>query len=295
MKLGALNEQALLKKLTGAWETGSDVLTGVGDDCAVLRTPQPDRFLLFKTDAVVEGVHFTRRTPARLIGRKALARALSDIAAMGGKPRFAVVTVGAPRSEEVRRLKEAYRGLEILARRWKTDLVGGETVKARDLFFSVALIGETKGHRPVLRSSARAGDELWVTGTLGATQRRKHLLFEPRLREGEWLARNRLASAMMDVSDGLGADLPRLASASKLAFEVDPERLPGARGTTLRQMLQDGEDYELLIAVPPGKADVLRRRWPFSCKITRIGKLVKQAAQKRDHALWRGYDHFSQR
>src|SRR5471032_1813867 len=220
--LAALGENGLLRLLTRHWKADPrQVLTGVGDDCAVLRGNGKNHFLLFKTDAVVEGVHFTPSEKPELIGRKALARALSDLAAMGASPLAGVVTLGVPKDGSVRRLRAIYRGLERVAKKYRVNLVGGETTRAKQLFLNVALLSECRGYRPILRSGARAGDLIFVTGRLGATRARRHLVFEPRLAEGQWLARHKLASSLMDLSDGLGADLPRLVAASGVDFQLD--------------------------------------------------------------------------
>ena len=294
--LANLGENGLLDLLTRNWKTDARVTTGVGDDCAVL--PMGKTHLLFKTDAIVEGVHFTKATPAMQIGRKALARALSDIAAMGGSPLAAVITLGFPADEPVARLRGIYRGpsttQQKLAGEFKVNLVGGETTRARDLFLSIALLGECRGYQPVLRSTAQARDAIFVTGRLGATQARKHLTFTPRLPEGEWLARQRLATAMMDLSDGLGADLPRLARASRLSFQVDPAALPRSRGASIEAAWSDGEDYELLFTVQPSHAKTLKKKWPFATPLHCIGSMLPPGRDGA-HAYPHGFDHFKQR
>jgi thiamine-monophosphate kinase len=288
--LAGLGEDGLLRLLTGRWKTKSrDVIVGVGDDCAVLRGE--GRSLLFKTDAMVEGVHFSARTPAALIGRKALARVLSDIAAMGGAPLAALVTLGLPSNESPRRLAAIYRGMEKIARDYKVALVGGETTRAEQLFLSIALLGECRGVKPVLRSGARAGDLIFVTGRLGATQVRHHLTFTPRLAEGRWLARHEAATAMMDLSDGLGADLPRLGHASGLGYEIDAGAVPRARGASLEAALNDGEDFELLFTASPARAAWLKKKWPFATPVRCIGTMRKGRAAAFAH----GFDHFKQR
>jgi thiamine-monophosphate kinase len=292
--LAALGENGLLHLLTGRWKTDPRrVLTGVGDDCAVLRGE--GSFLLFKTDAVVEGVHFTPGDQPELIGRKALARALSDLAAMGASPLAAVVTLGVAKNESVRRLRAIYRGLERVAKKYQVNLVGGETTRARQLFLSVALLGECRGYRPLLRSGARAGDLIFVTGRLGATRARRHLVFEPRLAEGQWLARRKLASALMDLSDGLGADLPRLARASGVDFQLDPAAIPRARGATLKAAVNDGEDYELLFTARPSDAKTLKKEWPFATALHCIGVMGPRGRKPRKPPLAHGFDHFKQR
>ena len=291
--LVVLGENGLLDLLTSSWKTGARVLTGVGDDCAVLRGGKGE-CLLFKTDAVVEGVHFAAGEKPELIGRKALARALSDLAAMGATPVAAVITLGMAKDESARRLRGIYRGMESVAKKYGVDLVGGETTRAAQLFLNVALLGECRGYRPVLRSGARPGDLIFVTGKLGGTQARRHLTFEPRLAEGEWLARCGAATAMMDLSDGLGADLPRLARASGIEFAIDLDAIPRARGVSLQAALGDGEDYELLFTISPAAAKTLKKAWPFTATpLHGIG--VARPRGKGVPLPAYGFDHFKQR
>jgi thiamine-monophosphate kinase len=291
--LRSLGENGLLQMLTRHWKTNpARVLTGVGDDCAVLRGSGRNHFLLFKTDAVVEGVHFTAKTAPAQIGRKALARALSDLAAMGAVPLAAVITLGIPAGEAPQRLRAIYRGLERTAAIYGVDLVGGETTRAAQLFLNIALLGECRGYRPLLRSGSRAGDLLFVTGRLGATQAKRHLTFKPRLAEGQWLARQRLASSLMDLSDGLGADLPRLAAASGLSFRLEEKTIPKARGATLQAALNDGEDYELLFTVKPARAETLKKMWPFVTPLHCIGVMLGRRQRSAESLSFHGFDHF---
>jgi thiamine-monophosphate kinase len=292
--LGALGEKGLLRLLTSRWQIDpKKIIAGVGDDCAVLRG-EGRNHLLFKTDAVVEGVHFTPREKPELIGRKALCRALSDLAAMGATALAGVITLGVAKGESVRRLKGIYAGIAKAAKTYGVNLVGGETTRAKELFLNVALIGECRGYRPVLRSGATAGDLIAVTGTLGATRARKHLLFEPRLAEGEWLARHGLATAMMDLSDGLGADLPRLAEASGVSFALEADKVPRARGATLSAAMNDGEDYELLFTVRAASAERLKKEWPFATPVHFIGMMGRRGAKARGPLGAYGFDHFKQ-
>ncbi len=293
--LAALGENGLLRLLTSGWKTDSRVLTGVGDDCAVLSGEGKNHFLLFKTDIVVEGIHFTSKARPTEIGRKALARALSDLAAMGAVPLAAVITLGIPANESVSRLSAIYRGMEALAKKYKVNLVGGETTRAAQLFLNVALLGECRGYQPVLRSGARAGDFIFVTGRLGSTQKRHHLVFEPRLAEGQWLARQKLASSLMDLSDGLGADLPRLANASKVSFYLEPKAIPRARGATLKAALNDGEDYELLFTTPASHVKTLKKKWPFATPLHCIGVIRPHGEHSTGPIFAHGFDHFQQR
>ena len=265
---------------------------GIGHDCAVLTPPSRQFDLVLKTDAVVEGVHFLRSTPAALVGRKALARALSDLAAAGAAPRAALVTAGCPNKKGAARLQSMYRGLSRAARAWGVAVVGGETARTRQLLLSVSLLGTVPKGRSPHRGGARPGHLLFVTGSLGGSWPRRHLTFTPRLREGQWLARKKIASAMMDLSDGLGADLPRLARMSRVGFRIDPQKLPLAPGANPRQGLSRGEDYELLFTVPKVKAVRLRKTWPFPTRLTEIGVCLSARSGFACGGLpLQGYDH----
>src|SRR5205814_2468571 len=163
----------------------------------------PDKLLLFKTDAVVEGIHFTSETPPEKVGHKALARCLSDIAAMGGEPSSAVVTIGLPTKFDAAFVEKIYSGMSALAEKFGVAIVGGETTTNPErIFISVALIGFAGRERIVLRSGAKVGDALFVTGELGGSLAGKHLDFEPRVAEGRWLGENFSIHAMIDLSDG---------------------------------------------------------------------------------------------
>ena len=265
---------------------------GLGHDCAVLSSPSKNLDLVLKTDAVVEGVHFLRSTPAALAGRKALTRALSDLAAAGATPQAALVTAGCPDKKSAVRLQSIYRALAQAARRWRVAVVGGETVRTRQLLLSVYLLGTVPRGLSPHRGGARPGHLLFVTGTLGGSWPRRHLTFTPRLQEGQWLARKKIPSAMMDLSDGLGADLPRLARMSKIGFQIHPAKLPLVPGATGRQALSRGEDYELLFTVPKAKAVQLRKTWPFSTRLTEIGVCLPSRAGFHAGGLpLQGYDH----
>jgi len=265
---------------------------GPGHDCAVLASPSKHLDLVMKTDSVVEGVHFLRSTSGPLVGRKALARALSDLAAAGATPTAALVTAGCPDKKSAARLESIYRGLASAARRWGVTVVGGETVRTRQLLLSVSLLGTVPCGRSPHRGGARPGHLLFVTGTLGGSWPRKHLTFTPRLREGRWLAQKRIPSAMMDLSDGLGADLPRLARMSRVGFRMLSKKVPRVPGANLRQAICRGEDYELLFAVPPAKAARLRQTWPFPTRLTEIGVCLPVGGGfQADGLSLQGYDH----
>ena len=298
MTLREAGENALLARLLPTLARGKGVIVSAGDDCAVLRSADKTRFELLKTDCIVEEIHFDKRARATDVGWKAMARTLSDFAAMSGVPRFALVTLIAPDSTRSDRVVEIYRGLNKAAARFGVAIVGGETSSTSGpLVISVSALGDVERNRCVLRSGGRAGDQLFVTGRLGGTLKRKHLRFVPRIVESRWLTQHFRIHAMMDLSDGLGADLPRLASASGVGFQIDEQALPRARGCTIEQAMNDGEDYELLFAIAPRDAESLRRKWRArfpTLSLTRIGSFNRKSRIENRKSL-RGYEHFRKR
>lgn len=282
-------EDLLLKKILRGLATREDLVVGPGDDCAVVRSGR--RLLLLKTDCVVEDVHFLRSHDPARAGWKALCRPLSDIAAMGGVPEFALITIFSPPEIEPAYWEKFYRGIRKAAVKFGVTVAGGEISRQpRGVAVSVALTGAMDGVRPVLRSGGRPGDWLLVTGRLGGSLAGHHLDFVPRLAEGRWLARHVRPHAMMDLSDGLGSDLPRLAKASGCGFHVDLSCLPVRQGA--KAALTDGEDYELLLAVPERRAKRLLKDWPFPrTPLTRIGELTDTQKFPDDWPV--GWDHFS--
>ncbi len=300
LTLSHLGEDAVIQKLLELLPSSSpDVLVGPGDDCAVVQVEGSPLCTLLKADSVVEGVHFLSGEKMQRVGWKAMCRAVSDIAAMGGRPKHALVTIAAGPSTPVEELLELYRGLAKAASTYGVSVVGGETGKTLGaLVCSVFLTGAVEGSRCLLRSGGRPGDRLYVTGRLGGSlQSGRHLDFEPRLEEACWLAEQRCVSAMMDVSDGLGADVPRMARASGCGVEVDPARVPCNPGCGVREAFNDGEDFELLLAVPAAKAEALEREWSarFSAvPLTQIGCLREAGEGFQPEELFKqgGYNHF---
>jgi thiamine-monophosphate kinase len=290
---------------------GPRSVVGIGDDAAVLTLPRRTQALL-TTDFLTEKVHFLfDRTPPRLLGRKAMAVNLSDIAAMGGVPHAALVSVGLPRGIAASWARELARGLASQARAHRVAIVGGDTCAAERVFVSVTLLGAVEPGRAVRRRGARTGDGLYVTGALGASAagllllrrrvrekvsgsrslaaaRRRlvqaHLDPEPRVLFGRALGMSGLASAMIDLSDGLAKDLPRLLAASRKGGVVTEASIPvDAAAAALfgdprarRLAIAGGEDYELLFAARPGTEALLaglaaRLRTP----VTRIGTVTR--------------------
>ena len=285
-----MNEFDLIARLTKALPTNATVVTGVGDDCAVLDLGVPDKLILFKTDAVVEGIHFTRETPPEKIGRKALARGLSDIAAMAGTPTAALVTIALPKNFDVEFVSKIYDGLNALAEKSGVAIVGGETTTNPErILISVALLGTVPRGKQILRSGAKVGDAIFVTGELGGALAGRHLDFEPRLDEARWLAEHFPVHALMDLSDGLGGDLRHILTASKVGAEILKSAVPVARAARLAARasssakppfvaaLTDGEDFELLFTIASKNAvkllDAWKKKFP-QLKLSCIGKIV---------------------
>ena len=293
--LSQLGENTVVETLLHTLPSSSSVLTGAGDDCAVVAC-NDEYDILLKTDCMIEGVHFDRNMSPFLVGRKALARTFSDIAAMGGSPQYALITVMVSPSRAMQELEELYRGINYLARSWDTAIVGGETSSLPwdGLVLNVALTGKVPHQQAILRNTAKPGDLIAVTGTLGDSfHSNHHLTFTPRIREATLLRQLHLANAMMDLSDGLAADLPRMARASRTGFVLNMNTIPCRRNCTIQQALTDGEDYELLFTIPPEKEPLLNifRKLMPNVPVTLIGTMTQPTDGGK---LTGGWDHFAQ-
>lgn len=287
--LSQLGENAVLGRLLRQLRPGAPMIAGPGDDCAV--TPRDGQWdSLLKTDVVAEGIHFTRGTEPERIGRKALARAVSDIAAMGGVPEYALITLLSHPSRSIGSAEGIYRGIGNLAADYSISIAGGETssLPFDGLIVNVALVGRVEHGQAVMRSTARPGDTLFVSGPLGGSfASGRHLDFEPRIALARRLVtRGPRPTAMMDLSDGLAADLPKLAAACRCGFVLDEAAIPCNKGCSIRQALCDGEDYELLLAFTPDDAAALEKRPELG--LYRIGALC----EGRGTALAGGWQHF---
>jgi thiamine-monophosphate kinase len=291
-----------IRRMAGA-PRGSGVVLGIGDDCAIFRQRGATEDLVFTTDLLVEDVHFQRETHRpEDIGWKALARGLSDIAAMGAAPRFCLVSIALAPWADSHWLDGFYRGLLRLARRENTVLAGGDLGRAAKLMCDIVVCGSLPRGRALRRDGARAADGIYVSGALGGSalglsqlaegkRARRHLRPEPRIALGRFLREQIHATAAMDLSDGLSMDLRRLCLASRVSAAIDPP--PIFRGASLEQALHGGEDYELLFTAPA------RTRVPRSFEglpLTRIGTMRKgrPGAVLLDGAPLPplGYDHF---
>jgi len=290
--VGDLGEDGVIVQLCEGLPSNERVVVGPGDDCAVVEVG--GEFVLLKTDAVVEGVHYLSGENPNRIGWKAVARVLSDFAAMGGEPGELLVTAAVVRSTEVQWLTDLYEGMKSCLAQFGGVIVGGETTSlpiGAPAVISIAGRGWVQRERLVTRSGGKAGDGIFVTGSLGGSIQGKHLDFHPRIREAAWLAGNFSLSAMMDLSDGLAKDLPRLAKASGCGFLIEENSVPCSKGVSQREALGDGEDYELLFTC--GETSGLLEKWHETFPdllLTRIGELTEDQAG----SLEGGWDHFHQ-
>ncbi len=255
---------------------------GIGDDAAIYQ-PKSTEDLVFTTDLFIEKVHFRRTDPPANIGRRALARSLSDIAAMGASPKFCLVSLALAPWADKKWIMAFYRGLLRLAAETKVTLAGGDLSHANQVICDVMVCGAVPKDKALRRDGARPGDFIYVSGPLGGWKNKRAIV--PRLDIGQKLLNK--ATACMDISDGLALDLHRLALASQVAAELDS--IPLLKGATVEQALHDGEDYELLYTVPPGV------RVPgIRVGIIRKGKsgALKYGGKPLPP---RGYDHFQKR
>jgi thiamine-monophosphate kinase len=331
MKLSSLGEFGLIesiRKMTS--RKSSSVLIGVGDDAAALKFSS-SAILLATTDMLLEGIHFDlAHSDFYSLGWKSAAANLSDIAAMGGIPRFCLTSLGIPSSVSVEHIKDFYRGFNAVLRAHATVIVGGDTCSSREGFVvNVVVLGEAEKTRIITRSGARAGDRIFVTGTLGDSaaglellkkrirgggQRaritklvQKHLRPKPRVEWGILIARSRCVHAMIDISDGLSSDLAHICEKSEVGAKIFYENIPSSRSLRaaedelskppVQYALSGGEDYELLVTAPPRCGDKLKKLGvPLTeiGEITRARKLVLVDRQGITKPLERtGYDHFA--
>lgn len=310
-QLGEFGLIDLLKKYKGSgvsvvkgrkprWVYGPEpyVVRGIGDDTAVVPL-DAKRYLLLTTDMLMEGVHFKRTAPARAIGHKALACSMSDIAAMGGVPRYALVSLGVPGNLSWSFVRDVYKGMDALARKFGVAIVGGDTIKSARIVINVVLTGEVKKTDVVYRKGARPGDIIFVTGRLGKSLSTGwHLKFIPRIKESQYLVRHVEPTAMIDISDGLAADLGHILEESKVGAVLGEERIPRRAGASARQALYDGEDFELLLTVPARKAVALcRQKWFRFYPIGEIvprpkGLLLRDKNKRLTKSSIKGYAHF---
>jgi thiamine-monophosphate kinase len=294
------NEDGLVKEITRHFQPGRgrELRLGIGDDAALWK-PKPGFASVLTSDWFLEGAHFLRgKHPADSVGWKCLTRAASDIAAMGGSPRCFLLNLALPAAAAGRWLRSFLGGLRRAARSLDCVLAGGDTTRSQWILISVTVIGEIREGQEVRRSGARPGDLLFVSGTLGEAEHglrllrksrgrvsaknaalRKHLYPTPRVDLGRWLAERKLATALMDISDGLSSDLPRLCVASGVGALIDPDKLPLVGGidreSARRLALHGGDDYELLFTVSRRRSASLPANFR-ELRLTHIGEITTE-------------------
>ncbi|NQT88625.1 thiamine-phosphate kinase [bacterium] len=286
--MGQLHEFEFIDWIRGRAAADARVLTGIGDDTAVLASPATATLLT--TDMLVDGVHFDLgHAEPRDVGWKALACSISDIAAMGGRSTVAVASTALPHGTDPELAKGLVLGLLECGDAYGVSLVGGDlTGTEGPLVLNVALLGELVAEKAVLRSGARVGDALLVTGALGGSLLGRHLRVRPRAEEGIALARDYHATAMIDISDGLARDLHHILHESGVGVRVDAAAIPvsddarrmatSSGRTPLAHALGDGEDFELLFTLAPADAERLLADSPFTTPVTRIGSITDDGA-----------------
>ncbi len=283
--LGDIGELSVIERITKALPGRQDVVVGAGDDCAVVRPVGGAEDLVLTSDPVVEGVHFTVDTAPEAVGHKALGRVLSDIAAMGAEPRWALIDVVAPSTTPIATLDALYAGMGALATTCGLAIVGGDIAAGPCLELHVFGVGAVPTGGGLLRSTAHADDILFVTGALGGSRQGRHLRVEPRLEAGVWL--HEWATAMIDISDGLATDLRHITEASNVGCDLDLRQIPVSTAAAelddgqspLAHALYDGEDFELLFTIPAARGEAFMQAWrqAFGLPCTEIGRMTAQA------------------
>ncbi|MBU1260177.1 MAG: thiamine-phosphate kinase [Planctomycetes bacterium] len=275
---------------------------GIGDDMAQIKLSKKSSVLI-TTDMLLDGVHFDgKKASPEQIGYKSMATSLSDCAAMATVPLAAVVSVALPRNYGSAKLKRLHKGLLNAAKKYNCPLIGGDmTSWGRPLAVSVAMLSVPAKTKPVKRSTAKTGDVICITGTLGGSIVKRHLEFEPRLKESLAIARAG-ANAMIDISDGLSTDLNHICRLSKKGAVIEADKIPVSRNAKgLESALNDGEDFELLFMMPKKKFERLKKQWRFKVKLTAIGRVtkggtvkIKKSGGKAVELLPKGYDHLKE-
>ncbi|MFK7910486.1 MAG: thiamine-phosphate kinase [Akkermansiaceae bacterium] len=295
--LADIGEDDVVARITRDLIQSQNVVVGPGDDCAVIDIGNEKIYQLLKTDCIIEGVHYEANASPERVGWKAVARVVSDFAAMGGVAEHFLITVAMTKDTSVKYIESLYIGMQRCADAFGADICGGETSAIPEnsaAMISVAGTGSVAKSQCVTRNGGRAGDAILVTGQLGGSIEGKHLDFTPRINEAGWLTGNYDIHAMMDLSDGVGRDLPRLAAASGCEYQISLEDLPTTPGCDYAKALGDGEDYELMFALNQTDIDDLMSDWPKNfpdLPLTKIGNLCEMG--QGDELENTGWQHFN--
>lgn len=298
MKIEDIGEFGIIERISKRVRTDRTVVKGIGDDCAVIDTGGAD-YTLLTCDMIVAGVDFEPEEQPRRIGRKALAVSISDIAACGGVPRYALVSLGMPANFPAASVNAIYDGMADLAEEYGVSIVGGDTSKAPVLTIDLSLYGTVEKKNLVLRSGAKEGDVIFVTGEFGGSIRGKHLMFTPRLKESRFLVNTVAVHAMIDCSDGLAADLHHILEASNAGCVLFEHLIPQAAASSgIEDALSSGEDFELIFTVSQEDAGrlVAEKAFDFhplgSVTARRLGMRMVDAKGASRIIVPKGYRHF---
>jgi len=302
LKVPDIGESGLIERITKKIKTDNSVIKGIGDDTAVIKYKK-GRFILFTSDMLIEDVHFKRSDSPFYIGHKALGCSISDIAAMGGIPKYALVSLGLPADLSLKFLDSLFKGINSIAKRFKINIVGGDTNRSKKIIIDVSLIGQIEEKNLVLRKGARKGDQIFVTGSLGGSIYKKHLQFLPRLKESRYLVENFKINSMIDISDGLVLDLYRITKTSGVGAVVYEELIPISKDAkSLNEALYMGEDFELLFCLPLNQAVRLMESKKIKglAKISYVGEIIdkrfglKLITKKAEEKILepKGFTHF---
>lgn len=303
-QVGGIGESALIREmLTCLGSAGPPPPHGPGDDCALL--PATGRRRLVTTDPVILNQHFLAQHSPRDVAAKLIRRNLSDIAAMGGRPEAAILSLALPQKTSIRWLKRFFRALGNEAVRFEVAIIGGDCSETEGPpGFFMTMLGQSTGRRVLTRTGGRIGDMIYVTGRLGGSLLGRQFRFQPRLSEGVWLAGRREVRSMIDLSDGMAKDLPELLPAGSAArldarhIPISPAARRQAKETgrsPLHHALQDGEDFELLFTVS-GDTDLNRLEWDwrdaFDVPLNRPGMIIPRSGSTPPISIDHAPDHF---
>ena len=267
-----LGEFKLIERFRKQIKPDSSLIVGSGDDCAVLRFDR-QKFQLFTCDMIVENVDFTLKDDPYLIGRKAVAVSISDIASSCGLPKHCLVSLGVPKNTPLKFLDRLFKGMSDICREYQINIAGGDLSSSSKVIIDVSMLGLVEKKRLTLRSAAKPGDYIFVTGELGGSILGKHFKFTPRIREARFLSENFKINAMIDVSDGLAQDLGHILSQSKAGAVIYEELIPlSPQARNLSDALNNGEDFELIFTMTQMEGKRLLKKRIINFKL--IGEIV---------------------
>ena len=300
--LKQVDEFKLIDLISRVCKTKTSVVKGIGDDTAVVRS-LGGRYLLYTTDMLIEDVHFKQEHSPLDIGHKAIACSISDIAAMGGIPEYALVSIGIPKTLPVVFVEQLYKGMQLTAQNFGISVIGGDTNRSDKIIISVFLGGSVPQKEVVFRDGARERSCICVTGKLGGSGLGRHLSFVPRVKEARCLVENYKLQAMIDISDGLVQDLSHILKQSNVGALVYEDSIPlSSSEITVQDAYGQGEDFELLFVISSGKLNKLKKEWPFkktaplSCigeiRDKKFGLKVKRINGKIEKLTVTGFRHF---